>query len=64
MVDRAGLRGRPYYGALDLSGKHDLTALVLVVPSEDEGESSFDILPLFWTPEGQLGARRPAEQDA
>lgn len=61
-VDRASLRGRTAYGALDLSGKHDLTSLTLVFP-DDAREPSFDILPLFWTPEGQLGARRPGEQE-
>jgi phage terminase large subunit-like protein len=60
-VDRHALRGRPCYGALDLSGKHDLTALVLVFP-EDGTDPGYQVLPTFWTPEGQLGARRPAEQ--
>ena len=31
-VDIEALRGRPCYGALDLSGKHDLTSLTLVFP--------------------------------
>lgn len=61
-IDRAALHGRTCYGALDLSGKHDLTALVLVFP-DDAPEPRFDILPFFWTPEGQLGARPPAEQE-
>lgn len=61
-VDRQSLKGRRAFGALDLSGKHDLTALVLVFPSDD-AEPLYDILPLFWTPEGQLGARRAVEQD-
>jgi phage terminase large subunit-like protein len=57
-VDRAKLRGRPCFGSLDLSGKHDLTALVLAFP-DDAG--AFDLLPFFWTPEGQLGSRAAAE---
>lgn len=61
-VDRAELRGRQCFAALDLSGKHDLTSLTLVFP-DDEDEPGFDILPLFWTPDGQLAARRPNEQD-
>jgi phage terminase large subunit-like protein len=61
-VSREALAGRRCYGALDLSGKHDLTALVLVFPSDDP-EPSYQILPVFWTPEGQLGARRPVEQE-
>jgi phage terminase large subunit-like protein len=62
-VDRAALAGRTCYGALDLSGKHDLTALVLAFPSEDDEEPIYDLLPFFWTPEGQLSTRRPAEQE-
>ncbi|TXN71733.1 terminase TerL endonuclease subunit [Methylobacterium sp. WL6] len=61
-VDRAALAGRPCFGALDLSGKHDLTAFVLAFPSDDE-IPVFDLLPFFWTPQDQLGARRPAEQE-
>jgi len=60
--DREELRGRVCYGALDLSGKHDLTALVLVFP-DDGADPGYRILPVFWTPEGQLGTRRPAEQE-
>ncbi|GEP09273.1 hypothetical protein MMMDOFMJ_1980 [Methylobacterium gnaphalii] len=61
-VDRAALAGRRCFGALDLSGKHDLTALVLVFPSDDE-PATFAALPFFWTPQDQLGGRRPAEQE-
>ena len=57
-VDREKLRGRTCFGGLDLSGKHDLTALVLVFP-DDAG--SFDVLPFFWTPEGQLAQRTAPE---
>jgi phage terminase large subunit-like protein len=60
-VDRAALAGRKCFAGLDLSGKHDLTALVLVFPSDDD-EGPFAVLPFFWTPADQLGARRPAEQ--
>lgn len=61
-VDRAALKGRTCYGALDLSGKHDLTSLTLVFPDDDE-LPNYDILPFFWTPAGQLEARRPQERD-
>ena len=61
-VDAERLRGRSCFGGLDLSGKHDLTALVLVFP-DDEPETGYDILPFFWTPDGQLDGRRPAERD-
>ena len=54
------LSGRPCFGGLDLSGKHDLTALVLVFPGAG---GSIDVLPFFWTPLGQLEARKPAERD-
>lgn len=57
-VDRERLKGRIAFGGLDLSGKHDLTTLVLALP-DDEGD--FDILPFFWTPEGQLNQRTSAE---
>jgi phage terminase large subunit-like protein len=60
--DREELAGRRCFGALDLSGKHDITSLTLVFP-DDEPEPTYDVLQWCWTPEGQLGARRPAEQE-
>lgn len=59
-VDIEALRGRSCYGGLDLSGKHDLTALVLAFPDEAGG---FDLVPYFWTPREQIERRRPDEQD-
>jgi phage terminase large subunit-like protein len=47
------------YGGLDLSGKSDLTALVLVFPDDRGG---FDVMPFFWTPAGALAARSANEQ--
>jgi phage terminase large subunit-like protein len=61
-VDVERLRGRRCYGGLDLSGKHDLTALVLVFP-DDQPEPSYDIVPFFWTPEGAMAARANAERE-
>jgi phage terminase large subunit-like protein len=61
-VDLERLRGRRCYGGLDLSGKHDLTALVLVFP-DDEPEPSYDIVPFFWTPEGAMENRAQAERE-
>lgn len=61
-VDRAALKGRRCFGGLDLSGKHDLTALVLVFPSDDP-EPTYDVLPFFWTPQDQLPERRAPEQE-
>jgi len=57
-VDIEALRGRRCYGGLDLSGKHDLTALVLVFPGDD---GAYDVLPVFWTPQGQLASRKQSE---
>lgn len=61
-VDRAALKGRRCFGGLDLSGKNDLTALVLVFPTDD-ADPSFDILPFFWTPQGALAARQQKERE-
>lgn len=61
-VDLERLRGRRCYAGLDLSSKHDLTALVLVFP-DDDPEPSYDIVPYFWTPEGAMEARRQQEQE-
>ena len=61
-VDRAALAGRECYAALDLSGKHDLTALVLVFP-DDEPEPSFDVVPFFWTPQEAMAARQQRERE-
>jgi len=60
-------RGRDCFAGLDLSGKHDLTALICTFPDEakskaGEPEPHFDIVPFFWTPEGAMAARRPPEQ--
>lgn len=59
-VDRAKLKGRACFGGLDLSGKHDLTSLVLVFPTDGD-DPDFDILPFFWTPKGQLENRTQQE---
>lgn len=61
-VDREAMQGRPCYGGLDLSGKHDLSALVLVFPSDDP-EPVYDVLPILWTPEGQLAGRTARERE-
>ena len=54
------LRGRAVYAGLDLSGKHDLTAFVLVAERDKTGK--MDVLPFFWTPEGQLDKRSHNEE--
>lgn len=48
----------PVYGGLDLSGRNDLTALVLVAP---DPKGIYHVLPHFWAPEG--GLRDRAERD-
>jgi phage terminase large subunit-like protein len=46
--------GRPIYGGLDLSGRLDLTALVLAAEDDD---GCIHLLPTAWTPEKTIGAR-------
>lgn len=61
-IDVADLKGRRCFGGLDLSGKDDLSALVLIFP-DDKPEPNFDLLSFFWTPDGQMQARRERERD-
>lgn len=61
-VDRAALRGRACFGGLDLAGKEDLCALVLVFPTDDK-PARYDIMPFFWTPQGRMKSRTKAEQE-
>lgn len=42
------------YGGLDLSAKHDLTALVLVAESED---GKYDVFSYFWAPRNGIAER-------
>lgn len=53
-VDRAALRGKKCYGALDLSKRFDLTAMELVFPLEDE---TCAVISYVWTPEWALAER-------
>lgn len=53
-VKRADLKGESCYGGLDLSGKNDLTALVLVFPNRPQKV----VLSFFWTPGGTLLERQ------
>jgi len=59
-VDLDRLEGRPCYGGLDLSSVQDLTAYVLVFPSDDE-PTVYDVLAWFWTAGDTLADR--AERD-
>lgn len=60
-VNLRRLEGRRCFGGLDLSGKHDLSALLLAFPA-DGLEPVFEVLPVFWTPLGQLENRRDRER--
>ncbi|OMQ44972.1 terminase [Ensifer sp. 1H6] len=53
-------KGRKAYVACDVSSTQDLTALVVVIPPDDEHEK-WVIIPLFWVPEATLDER--AQQD-
>jgi phage terminase large subunit-like protein len=61
-VDRKALHKRKCFGGLDLSGKRDLTALVLVFPSDDP-VPIYDVLAFYWTPIGFLAQRQPREEE-
>lgn len=61
-IDLEKLKGKECFAGLDLSGKTDLTALVLVFPDGNE-QPNYDIVPFFWTPEGQLSNRPPGEEE-
>lgn len=54
VIDRASLRGKKCYGALDLSKRFDLTAFELVFPLEDDTRA---VLSNIWTPEWALAER-------
>lgn len=54
-IDEAALEGRECYGALDLSAARDLTAFVLVFPSDDGGPAI--VLPRFFLPEFDIAGK-------
>lgn len=53
------LAGRTCFAGLDLSAVRDLTALVLVFPSDD---GMFDVLPWFWLPQDGLREREAEDR--
>jgi phage terminase large subunit-like protein len=59
MINRGALARRRCHGALDLSGKIDLSSLLLVFP-DDKPEPVYTLLPFFWTPLDALAGRSPA----
>ena len=55
--------GRECIGGLDLSQTTDLSALVLVFPSDKSSTATFDIVPFFWTPMDKLKQRSGPERE-
>jgi phage terminase large subunit-like protein len=51
--DLSVFESEPVYGALDLSGKQDLTALILIA----KRDGKWHVWPHFWTPAGTLRER-------
>jgi phage terminase large subunit-like protein len=45
---RERMKGKPCFGALDLSSRTDLTALALIFEEDDD---SMSVVPFFWVPE-------------
>lgn len=58
-VDLDALRGRPCFGALDLSAARDLTAWVLVFP---DGAGGFDVVPRFFLPADGIKDKSEADR--
>lgn len=57
-IDPDELMGRPCWGGLDLSSTTDLTALVLVFPSD----SGYDVLCWFWVPGDRLQEKQDKDR--
>ncbi len=55
-VNPIELEGRVCYGGLDLASTTDITAFVLVFPSDTE-DGKYMVLPFFWLPEESLAKR-------
>ncbi len=57
-IDVEGLKGKPCYAGLDLASTTDIAALVLVFPqTDDDGVTTYDVLPFFWIPEEAMRER-------
>ena len=52
-VEEQELHGRHCYAGLDLASKTDLTALVMLFPSD----AGYRVLPIFWIPEERMHER-------
>ncbi|MBP2315981.1 terminase large subunit [Azospirillum soli] len=57
----ADLEGRACWVGVDLSSVEDLTAVVAVFPSGEDGNRSYDVVPMFFLPEASLAKK--AEKD-
>src|SRR5687768_13912396 len=53
-IDLSALKGRECWAGLDLASTQDLSALVLVFPSEDE---ELVVVPFFWAPKENAAKR-------
>lgn len=53
------LEGETFYGGLDLSSVSDITALVLVHPTDD---GFYDVLPFFWMPEDTMRQKEKTDR--
>ncbi|PWC53274.1 terminase TerL endonuclease subunit [Azospirillum sp. TSO22-1] len=61
MTPPAELEGRACWVGIDLSSVEDLTAVVAVFPSGEDGNRSYDVVPMFFLPSASLA--RKAEKD-
>jgi phage terminase large subunit-like protein len=61
-VNLEQFKGRECFGGLDLSGRHDLTAFVLVFP-DGKSPVGYDIVSFFWTPQDELKNRLQSERE-
>ena len=59
--DPAELMQRPFYGAVDLSSRVDLSAWVKIFPPI-EGETRWKIVPRFWMPSDTVQAKSDRDQ--
>lgn len=61
VVNLDSLRGKPCYGAFDISSRQDVTAFVLVFPPTD-ATGPFQIAPYFWIPEEGMRERERVDR--
>lgn len=59
-IDEEALLGRDCYGGLDLSAARDLTAFVLIFPSDEGGPAT--VLPRFFLPEFDIDGKSESDR--